>query len=229
MDNINFRAATAHGGLATSNQFGTFANHPPSDKQKAFIARLAAERNMEVDPAWILTKKGASRAIDLLVAVPKQGDAPSYTATDKQKTFIRKLLEERSGNPAAEEVRDLLNEARESGSLTSLLASKAINDLLEIPKTEIEAGVYVLPEGNLVRVYFGQQSGHMLAKVVVDGELEYRGKAERVLAPGSRKATVEEVGAWGRSTGTCLVCGRQLDDPESVDRGIGPVCYGKIS
>jgi hypothetical protein len=34
--------------------------------------------------------------------------------------------------------------------------------------------------------------------------------------------------AYGQLTGTCGACGRLLEDEESVDRGIGPVCYAKI-
>ena len=30
--------------------------------------------------------------------------------------------------------------------------------------------------------------------------------------------------AYGRRTGRCACCGRLLTDPESIDRGIGPVC-----
>lgn len=33
----------------------------------------------------------------------------------------------------------------------------------------------------------------------------------------------------GGETGVCALCGRELTDPESVERGIGPVCYGKLS
>lgn len=35
--------------------------------------------------------------------------------------------------------------------------------------------------------------------------------------------------AYGRLTGTCAVCGRHLEDAESVKRGIGPICAGKFS
>lgn len=33
---------------------------------------------------------------------------------------------------------------------------------------------------------------------------------------------------YGQITGTCGVCGRTLEDPESVARGIGPVCLAKF-
>lgn len=34
---------------------------------------------------------------------------------------------------------------------------------------------------------------------------------------------------YGLATGTCGVCGRRLEDPESVARGIGPVCFEKLA
>lgn len=33
---------------------------------------------------------------------------------------------------------------------------------------------------------------------------------------------------YGKHTGTCGVCSRPLSDPESVARGIGPVCAGRL-
>jgi hypothetical protein len=229
-------APTGQGGGSGSGTSATGA----SDKQRSYIASLAAERGLEVQARWLVTKATASKAIDDLLALPKAAllnpHVTSYEArtgapaTDKQLAFVRTLLAERTGNPAAEAIRNTLNEARLVAPMTAALVSECITALLEIPKeapVEVEAGVYVLANGNLARVYFGQQSGSMLLKEVVDGDLEYRGKAERFLA-GSRKATIEEVGNWGRATGTCLVCSRRLDDPESVDRGIGPVCYARM-
>lgn len=28
---------------------------------------------------------------------------------------------------------------------------------------------------------------------------------------------------------TCLICGRKLSNPKSMELGYGPVCYGKVS
>jgi hypothetical protein len=158
-------------------------------------------------------------------------------ATANQKKYARDLLAQRVGIEAAEEVRIILNTCRERNALTAKLLSACITQLLSIsrrtyvkpnPHLDMEAGVYVLPSGSLVRVYFGQKSGQLLAKVAIDGELVYSGTARKVLAAGSRKATADEIGAWGQTTGTCLICSRHLNDPESVDRGIGPVCFAKL-
>lgn len=236
----NMAAADAPTGQGGGTGKGT-SESGATPKQRAFIESLAAERGLEVKAKWIATKASASAAIEDLLALPKTA-APAAAptgarlATEKQMDFLRKLVSEKDFYSLVDSDRKKVTWFNNGGHPTAAGASALIDVLLvtvnddrKVATPEIEAGVYVLPTGELVRVYFGQQSGHMLAKVVVDGDLEYKGKAERVLVPGSRKATVEEVGSWGRATGTCLVCSRKLDDPESVDRGIGPVCYGRMA
>lgn len=41
--------------------------------------------------------------------------------------------------------------------------------------------------------------------------------------------TVEQAGSLGHECGHCVICGRFLNDPESVARGIGPVCATKLT
>ena len=36
-----------------------------------------------------------------------------------------------------------------------------------------------------------------------------------------------EAVAYGRRTGNCAACGRELTVKESIDRGIGPICFEK--
>ncbi len=40
---------------------------------------------------------------------------------------------------------------------------------------------------------------------------------------------LEALSHYGKITGRCGVCGRTLEDEVSVARGIGPVCWGRIS
>lgn len=35
--------------------------------------------------------------------------------------------------------------------------------------------------------------------------------------------------SYGRRTGRCSCCGRELTDPSSVERGIGPICASKFA
>lgn len=49
------------------------------------------------------------------------------------------------------------------------------------------------------------------------------GAALQAIAQDPKEAAVR----WGRKTGTCSCCGRELTDPNSVALGIGPICAQK--
>ena len=42
------------------------------------------------------------------------------------------------------------------------------------------------------------------------------------------RMSADEVAEFGRLTQTCLMCGLVLENPESVARGIGPICLKKV-
>lgn len=161
------------------------------------------------------------------------------TATEKQMNFIDSLLSER------ELTEEQLTAAREqiSEGLTKETASKWISRLLDLPKKngngsngsrpEPEAGMYRAGE-TIYRVYLGQRSGRMLVKMVVGDQetgynYEYVGAAAYKLPKDAEPLSLDEAKAWGKMTGTCCVCARRLDNPESVEAGIGPVCAGRMT
>jgi hypothetical protein len=159
----------------------------------------------------------------------------TYPATQKQFDFIKRLLSERQVDEKTQELVDAARQQAVAGTLRSRTASLLIDELMALPrKTDerdrIDAGIYAVDGDMIVRVYLGQQSGQMLAKQVHlelgDVSYTYLGMARKVLGAASTWTRLElnEVGALGITSGHCLICGRRLDDPESVDRGIGPVC-----
>lgn len=60
----------------------------------------------------------------------------------------------------------------------------------------------------------------------VEGRWEYAGMASRFVTVAD-KMTKEEAVRFGHDFGICCVCGAQLDDPNSVEAGIGPICGKK--
>ena len=44
----------------------------------------------------------------------------------------------------------------------------------------------------------------------------------------SMRLTLAECQEIGRAIGRCIVCGAKLTDPESVERGIGPICAKRV-
>jgi bacterioferritin-associated ferredoxin len=78
----------------------------------------------------------------------------------------------------------------------------------ERPRVALEdAGVYVLPDGTICKV-----------------QVYEPGLVEQVAREG-RKMTLEEAKAFIVLYGRCARCGRALKAAESVERGIGPICY----
>jgi len=70
--------------------------------------------------------------------------------------------------------------------------------------------------------YLGKaMSGKFLASRECDAELAKR-IADAVSDP--QAAAI----AYGKEYGSCAICGRELSDPESVERGIGPICAAKF-
>jgi hypothetical protein len=153
-------------------------------------------------------------------------------ATEKQFNFLVQLVNERPGAKTYVDTQLAANHVSHPREFSVHEMSNVIGVVLDMPKTaeEPEAGVYRRNDGELFRVYFGQQSGHMLAKHIrfLDGEVDYMySGAARLVVKNAVRLSLEEVGQLGVASGSCLVCGRRLDDPESVDRGIGPVCAAK--
>ncbi len=230
--------------------------HTASDKQVAFVKRLIAEKDTTGVklPAVVdgISKKAASAIIDKLIDRPaKAGAAPTGNpASEKQVAFLTRLCGERNwaGVLDATGTLDIDTDKPEFiGQLTSKQASAVIDTLMAAPRRQaaqavaevaLAAGAYRVGE-KLIRVYLGQQSGKMLAAELVDITAEnrddawaYLGMASRFVPADAHRLTVEECEAVARGAGQpsfswCCVCGRKLDDPNSVARGIGPKCRAK--
>jgi hypothetical protein len=108
--------------------------------------------------------------------------------------------------------------------------------------TKVPSGLYAVPGGDTrLKVKIQRGTGRWQGWIfVTDGAVygeqrkygaqrpgyTYDGQIQpqlRTIAADPRAASA----AYGKLTGTCGVCGRHLEDEESVARGIGPVCAEK--
>jgi hypothetical protein len=63
----------------------------------------------------------------------------------------------------------------------------------------------------------------------------FTGRLGNTMAPDVLTALLQAIEAdperaavlYGKASGNCSICGRDLTDPESIERGIGPICAGK--
>lgn len=93
----------------------------------------------------------------------------------------------------------------------------------------VPVGVY-MKEGVVYRVQNARTSGRPYAKMLrtepTVGWVYEPGMIHRLAL--ADRITMEQAQAFGARFGVCAICGRLLTDPESIDRGIGPVCANRI-
>jgi|SRR6266850_50919 len=81
----------------------------------------------------------------------------------------------------------------------------------------------------VAKVQISKSSGRPYAKVLdlVSGSFEYApGVMTRLFE--SDRLTIEVAAKMGRQTGRCMICARELTNTDSIERGIGPICAGKL-
>lgn len=168
------------------------------------------------------------------------------TSTPNQERFIKSLIGQRELNESATAAVTTARLAWQNGNFTKQSASRLIDQLKRLPYSaaaksvdytpaeDPEVGVYQGPagEGDLIRVYKSKRNGRALAKRIfaregAKPEYQYMGMAQRFITAEHRRLSLEEVGELGKAWDHCLLCGMRLNDPVSVDRGVGPVCAKK--
>lgn len=182
----------------------TQTRNPATDKQIAFLSKLASER-----PAWAaeasvayllgvgnLSTREASAMIDSALKVRKEVVVAVETRTTPVGALALSSVEVGSYWTEAEGIARV----RQSKSSDRLYAEV----LRLIPAVEGDEWNDATPER---------------------AKFDYARGAIYHLA---RRMTVEEARAFGARHSICCVCGRNLKANKSVDEGIGPVCKSKI-
>ena len=171
-----------------------------------------------------------------------RGAQVARPATDRQIAYIRDLVVALYGTDNMPEV---MLDLRDDDMLASAASASAAIDRLRATlaaqrarrgavapapapaRAALAQGMY-RREGIVYRVVRAQ-AGHLYAKALnpATGAFDYAPGAMRALTPEDRM-TVSEAAAYGRQIGRCCVCGATLTDPESVARGIGPICGKRV-
>lgn len=164
-------------------------------------------------------------------------------ATDNQLRFLKNLISQRvfEGDKHLQWKAMCLSEL-EGGSLTIERASKWIDWLKGLPapakaaSTPADLGYYH-PIGDLSTVFVvvenKEKTSRYAKRLVIDGnrgkwQYDHRRVYELGYTDRYVKFTVEEAAALGKQHGLCIICGRTLTDPKSVEAGIGDICKSRL-
>ena len=149
--------------------------------------------------------------------------------TDKQIALAHKIVTEQAKREAA---RDTEPKPEVDLSRVKEIFDTAVKSGLKSPKLRLEGLVLSPAKAN------SKNAGAIYVKAGSSFESEYYGKVlngqfyKMRTAPDSVTEALQALAsdptatavAYGRETGICSCCGRTLTDPESIARGIGPIC-----
>ena len=176
-------------------------------------------------------------------------------ATDKQVTFILELLERHTGY--SDDFGARLPKALAAGAITKTKASEIIDWLTRRPYAEKTPAVKIASDGPIgegfwitdpmsgeadsIDVWKVQQNlkktGIYGKKLIVtekydgtkSGRFSYvKGSLGMMSKLNPRPMTIEEAKKYGSLYGVCSRCGRGLTHEDSIERMLGPVCYGYL-
>lgn len=178
---------------------------------------------------WINMKTTAGNAFasSLLAALGRYGSlTPNQEAAVRRSIANEAARATMAANPTA---------IIQGGGYTKLLEAfqKARTSGLKWPKVHIGSLTFKLAGENSKNPgsLYIKAGETYLGKVSPQGEFrrsfDCSATDEEIIVSVGRDPLAEAV-SHGKRTGHCAICSRKLTDPESVDRGIGPVCATKF-
>ncbi len=224
-----------------------WTREPLSEKQAAWLGGIVDQTVADMRATYSLMRDAVMLAEGTHTPQARKDAARAITETEARNVAAVETLRETlrgefdSAIAEAKDIRDAYARrvTRERANVAAILSRRAgrpVTGAVQGPSASVEDGAtYRAPDGRVFHAYLGQ-SGRLLLKLWTaggedsDGEggtFDYFGAASR-LPSGSVRLTTEECQDFGRATGTCAICMRHLTDDESVARGIGPICWGKL-
>jgi hypothetical protein len=193
----------------------------------AWYASCMTNTTFHMTPAPIVRTAATSRQLADIKALLAQLESRGRSTTEMRAGFNRSwLAHDFTVTTAGEVVRDLI----------SLLDSidRRERERVAAAAAVVPAGRYAVPTnaGHLAfyEVWVARSNGYRGVSLQVSDDFRplSRSASRGVLAKIAEIGALECAMAYGKEIGECGRCGRTLTNPDSIDRGIGPVCAGKF-
>jgi len=146
--------------------------------------------------------------------------AAAWAAIKKVEAKQKERQSERAKKSGAVDI-EAIDSLFKTAQSRGLKRPKFVTERLQIslaPSTGVNAGaIYVKDRGEYVGKIVG---GKFLARREAPADIL---ELLRTIAADPKEAAI----AYGKATGVCACCGRELTDPASIAAGIGPICESK--
>jgi hypothetical protein len=219
---LTAEAVIRNGGIRPPGTEGMAASKGSNKNKREVIVKAT------VDGGWDHTKtRDENLGIDSSKKITKGRvtERGTYKFGD---TLARVQISQSSGKPYALVLKDG-NWEYTPGAVKLLKAEDRVQEnKAQASAPKMAEGFYAYGAGvaEVVKTKDGQR---MYAKVldVLTGRWAYAPGVLPKLKPEDR-LTLEQAAALGKKWHRCMICGRELTNEDSIDRGIGPICSSKL-
>jgi hypothetical protein len=158
-------------------------------------------------------------------------------ATDEQRAFLRTLLEGAGLDPADAD-REGLTGSQANASIDLLMtpARQQAPNHFDVGADSVPAGRYAVRFGGDMQCFRVERPTHgmwagfvFVRKIAATGEFRIGGAdAKGVLTAIAATGPADAVAAYGKVAKRCSLCNHSLENPTSMQTGIGPECAKKF-
>lgn len=159
---------------------------------------------------------------------------PTEPATPAQITFIQNLIRDRETTITS--VPTGLNRGDASAIIESLKKQPWRKKAAVSPAVAgFAIGHYIGKSGAVYQIIENKAKTGTYGEELIEvrpGKWKWtyiRGLAAKMADDDAVAMTKSDAAKFGKRTGHCAICGRTLTDPDSIDKGIGPVCESRLS
>ena len=183
----------------------------------------------------------SDRQIEVILNAKDRDAARTTEITPEQTALVAKVIQTLIDVPARrpEFIISIVTQAatrplseKQTACLVRFLG-ESVQSIVEgaKPRTEVAEGWYMVGETPWKVQHNREHTGLYAKRLdVIDGSgsWEYVQGGLRVIATKGTPMTVEQAAEFGKLYSVCAVCGRELTLEESIERGVGPVCAGRL-
>jgi hypothetical protein len=152
--------------------------------------------------------------------------------TEKQIAYISTLLNNICGDNAGEFMLAFMESeptTKDASAYIDTLKAKSKPAPVEVNEDAIPDGLHYIGQ-QVYRIRESKSSGRLYAELLDTAAREFRYVGRKPLAQANAETlmTLEQAKVFGKAYGFCVRCCALLEDPASVEAGVGPVCAKKF-
>lgn len=189
------------------------------------MTRLTDLRDRAIRAANILSPRDAATIADIITRASRFGDV-----TDKQAAFVESLLARTEAQETKRAAIDLTRINQMFNDAAKQLKKPFVNFTIEGAEFRVSQAPMT-----------GKNPGCLYVKAGADyaGKIDFHGAFTAAHNMSSKAEAIQDAlsafaadpaaaaTAYGRATGSCCFCARELKDPVSVELGYGPICASR--